>query len=256
MNTHTCNINGFKLAITLLILVLPQVARADMIGVYAGAGVWNNSTTGKMTHNGTSADMEKEYGYEKDYGNFSYLAVEHPFPFIPNARINRLSLATSSNTTLTAANAFTFAGTNYTAGTAIKSEMKWDEEDALLYYEFLDNIVSFDLGVGLKSVKAEFSVTAGGVTNSLKFEEDLPFVYSMLGAHIPGTGISFIIEQISTFAGDMEITQNSTRLSYEIGYMLGVEAGYKTSTANLDGLPGVAGELEFAGPFINLLFHF
>ena len=245
--------------ITLLALMLAGFSykvNADFIGVYAGVGTWNYTTSGQINNLGTDADFEDNFGLEDDFSGFAYIAVEHPFPLVPNIRLNHYALKTTSNTTLTAASAFTFAGTNYTAGTNIETELKWDESDSLLYYEFLDNIVSFDLGLGMKQINAELSVTTGGVSNILQIEESLPIAYAMLGAHIPGTGISIIVEQTQSFLGDIEIVQNNSKISYEMGYMFGFEAGYRTSTAKLDELPNITGEVEFSGPFANLLFHF
>jgi len=246
----------YQLASLLMTACFSQAVTADFIGVYAGAGSWYQTTEGQMNHLGTDADMEKEYGFESEFSNFAYVAVEHPFPFIPNARINRYSLENKASRTVSAASEFTFAGTAYTSGTAISTALRWDEADTLLYYEFLDNIISFDLGLGVKKVDAEFSVTAGGATNTLRIEETLPIAYVMAGVHLPGTGISIIIEQTQSFHGDIEIVQSNSKISYEIAYMLGIEAGYRTSTAKLDELANVSGEVEFSGPFVNLLFHF
>lgn len=248
--------NPYHLFILILTVCYTQPVMADFIGVYAGVGTWNHTAEGKMNHLGTDADMKNEYGFESEYSNFSYLAVEHPFPFIPNVRINRSSVENKGSRTVTAANEFSFAGTAFTTGTAITTKMQWDEEDALLYYEFLDNIVSFDLGLGIKKIDAKFSVTTGGVSSTLLIEETLPITYIMTGVHIPGTGISVIIEKTQSFSGDIEINQTSSKISYETAYLVGIEAGYRTSTMNLDSLTTVAGELDFTGPFLNLLIHF
>lgn len=132
--------------IVLLMAIVTHNVRADALGVYAGIGSWNHTAEGKMNHLGTDADMENNFGFEDDFSGFAYIAFEHFIPIVPNIRVSRYSLETTGTKTVTASNEFTFAGTAYTNGTAIASELRWDEEDALLYYEFLDNIVSFDLG--------------------------------------------------------------------------------------------------------------
>ncbi|MDH5444679.1 MAG: TIGR04219 family outer membrane beta-barrel protein [Gammaproteobacteria bacterium] len=243
-------------SVFLLLNLISYQVSADFIGVYAGAGIWQQTPSGHINNQGTNADMEKNFLYGEENANFVYVAIEHPFPLIPNIRVNMYNLEMSKTTTLTAANAFTFAGTSYTAGTSIQSKFEWQEEDALLYYEFLDNIVSFDLGLGMKTVTAELSITSGGVTNTLEIEESLPIAYAMAGVHIVGTGISIIVEQTTSFGGSMEISQSSSKLVYETDYMLGVELGYRTTTTNLDDMPIITGEVEFSGPFANLLFHF
>ena len=244
-----------SLLIALLITFSPTAA-ADMLGVYAGAGSWKHSSTGKMNHIGTDADMENEYGFQDDYSNFVYVAFEHPFPLVPNIRISRYGLETSGTRTVTATTEFTFAGTAYTNGTDILSEFRWDEEDALIYYEILDNIVSVDFGLGMKKVDAEIAVTAGGVTNKHQISETLPIFYTMFGVMIPGTGISASVDTTQSFGKDSDIVQTNTKVSYMTSYMLGIEAGYRTSKMSLVNFDTVTGEIDFTGPFANVYFHF
>lgn len=248
---------GYRLAIILFTIFYTQSAMADFIGVYIGTGGWYHTSEGQINNNGTNADMQRDFGFDDEFAGFAYIAVEHPFPLIPNIRVSQYGIETTGAKTVTASSEFTFAGTAYTTGTAITTKLLWGEEDVLLYYEFLDNIVSFDLGLGLKQINGELSVTTGGVSNALKIEETLPITYVMFGAMIPGTGISFSIETTQTILGDSEITQTNTKVSYETSFMVGVEAGYRTSKMKLDKLNTISnGEIDFTGPFANLLVHF
>ena len=247
---------GYQLAIIIMSIFFSQSAMADFIGVYAGVGSWNHTSEGQINNNGTNADMERDFGFVDEYSNFAYIAVEHPFPLIPNIRISQHNLETTGSKTVTSSSTFTFAGTAYSSGTAITTKLRWDEQDALLYYEFLDNIVSFDLGLGVKKIDAEISVTTNAITNTLKIEETLPITYVMIGAMIPGTGISFSLDTTRTFAGDAEIIQTNTKVGYLTSFMLGIEAGYRTSKMKLDDFSTFNGEVDFTGPFANLLFHF
>lgn len=256
MEGNTKSFSGSQFTATLLLLCCLQVSKADFIGVYAGAGTWNHTATGQVNNLGTDADMKKDFGFEDEFSNFSYVAVEHPFPLIPNIRLSRYSLESTGSKPVTASSEFTFAATDYTNGTSITTELSWDEQDTILYYEFLDNIVSFDLGLGVKKMDAKLSVTTGGVTNTLEIEETLPIAYAMVGAMIPGTGISVSIDKTQTLTGDAKISQTNTKISYETAYLIGIEAGYRTSSINLDKYTSIDGKLEFTGPFANLLIHF
>ncbi|MFI7968725.1 hypothetical protein ACFMKD_32770, partial [Acinetobacter baumannii] len=57
------------------------------------------------------------------------LAVEHPIPFIPNAKIRYVNLDTETKSE-------TLGQANY--------KVDLDHSDFILYYELLDNIVSVD----------------------------------------------------------------------------------------------------------------
>jgi len=256
MKSFAAKITPFPFTVVFLTLVLSHVAQADILGIYAGAGSWNHTAEGDMNHLGTDADMKNEYGLEQDFSNFAYVAFEHPLPVIPNIRVSRYALESEGSKTVTTTSEFTFAGTTYTNGTDITSKLRWDEEDVLLYYEFLDNMVSFDLGLGAKKVDAEFSVTAGGVTNTHKIDETLPIYYTMVGVEIPGTGISFSVDTTRSFGKDSDIVQTNTRISYLTSYRLGIEAGYRTSKMALVNFDTVSGQLEFTGPFANVFLHF
>ena len=229
---------------------------ADTIGIHAGAGSWNHQSSGQITHQGTNADMEKEFGFKDELTGFFFIGIEHPLPFIPNIKLSSYPVETIANRTVTASTEFSFAGASYTNGTDIKTTLLWDEQDVLVYYEIVDNIFSLDLGLGAKAIDAKLSVTASGSTHSLRMEETLPIGYAMGSVMLPGTGLSFIIEHTSSVLGDIKVKQTNSKLSYMLGYKLGIEAGYRTSNANLDELTGVTGELTFSGPFINLAVNF
>lgn len=232
------------------------MSKADVIGVYAGLGSWHHASQGKLNHLGTDADLEGNYSFDKDWSGFFYVAVEHPFPLIPNIRISKYSLETSATKTVTADSEFTFAGTDYTNGTDISSKLQWNEEDILLYYELLDIVVSLDAGLGIKKVDGEISVTSAGVTNAHRIGKTIPIAYAMVGASIPGTGISVSMDTTRTFIGDSDIVQSNTKISYETAFLLGVEAGYRRSKMTLNNFDTVTGQANFTGPFVNLLFHF
>ena len=256
MDTSKVTRHGLALACLLLSMGLANVAQADALGVYIGVGSWRHSSEGHLNHLGTKTDMQKDLGYEDDFSGFFYLAFEHPFPLIPNIRLSHYGLESKGNKTVTTSSEFTFAGASYTNGDSITTELRWDEEDTLVYYELLDIVVSFDVGLGVKTIAGEFSVTSAAVTNTLKIDETLPIAYAMVAVMIPGTGISISIDKTQTFLGDAEIVQTNSKISYETAFRLGVEVGYRSSSVNLDKYTDIDGQLTFTGPFVNLLVHF
>lgn len=90
MTTKTRSVYSSGRFITAILLFAAlHTAKADFIGVYAGAGSWYHSATGKVDHLGTPADLEQDLGFDKNWSGFFYLAVEHPVPLIPNVRLSQ-----------------------------------------------------------------------------------------------------------------------------------------------------------------------
>ena len=66
-------------------------AHSDTIlGLYAGAGVWNSTFEGTFDNN--SLVSTEDLAINDDNSNFFYIALEHPIPIIPNIKVSLLDL--------------------------------------------------------------------------------------------------------------------------------------------------------------------
>ena len=107
------------LASTLLSLGwLGTSAHADtLLGVYAGAGNWQQDYSGSVTTLDTTLGIEDDLGLAKESNNVFYAALEHPVPLLPNLRAAYADLDTRANVTLI--QDVGFAGANFTSATDV-----------------------------------------------------------------------------------------------------------------------------------------
>ena len=248
----------FSLPLILLVVSLVSIkpAQADFAGIYIGAGVWNHEAEGNMNYVGTNADLETDLKFKDETNAFSYIKIEHPVPLIPNLLVSRYALGHNGSGTVSATTGFTFGGTTYTTGDNITTELKLDSTDVVLYYEFWDTIFGFDLGLGTKTISGKAEVVSGGVRNTRLIESTEPIVYMQLSLSVPGTGFSLSADGKHNILQDSTICDYSYKLTYETDYFLGVEAGLRGVKMKLKNLDSIDGDLDFTGPFVNLLLHF
>lgn len=242
------------LATTSLALLLPFTANADTVfGLKIGAGNWDHEPSGGIRYldggTGTSANLQNDLGLTKNGEGYSYIRLEHPIPIIPNIKVTNTSLLHAGSGTVTSD--FTFGGTSYTASTATTSNIKLDHTDYTLYYELLDNVVSFDFGINIKSIDGSATINSDSVT----FSGDIPMLYAAVELALPA-GFSIGAEASSLSIKDSEITDITAKVSWTSDYFLGVEAGIRTINMKLDNLGGVYSDIKFDGMFIGAYFKF
>lgn len=246
-----------KLAISLTALAVSSPAFADTLGVRAGAGMWDHDPSGYIRYQSTSssnnADLKDDLNLESDQEGYFYAIVEHPVPLIPNVKVMRTGLSSSGSGTINAS--FDYGGDTYTTGQPIDSELVLDHTDVTVFWQLLDNIVSFDFGLTAKMVDAETTLTSGGTTTHNSFDGTVPMGYLAVGA-TPWPGVDLRLEGSTLSVGDNSLTDYTAKVSYTTNYMFGVEAGYRSLELELDDLDSVYSNMKFEGPFAGLYLHF
>ena len=99
-------------------------------------------------------------------------------------------------------------------------------------------------------------MTSGGVSNTRYIESTEPLVYAEFSLAIPGTGLSLSAEGKHNILQDSDICDYTYKLSYESDYFLGIEGGFREVRMKLKNLDSIHSDMNFSGPFINLLLHF
>ena len=237
-----------------LLVGLAAPAHADFIGLKAGGGVWDFEPSGTFRYLGNDIDLKDDLKLKDEQQTYTFVVLEHPIPLIPNIKFSKTNLTTSGGGTLTAS--YTFGGTTYNVSDTVTTEMDLSHSDVTLYYELLDNIISLDLGLTGKMFDGKVEVTRAGVTTSTKVDGTIPMVYAALGLSIPATGLSLVVEGSTLSVGDNSLSDVTTKISYESDYFLGVEAGVRAITLELDDLDSNYSNMKFSGMFANLFLHF
>jgi len=243
-----------KLLFSALVLALPFNVMADTIlGVKIGGGSWSHDPSGSIISTqggtaGTSADLKDDLQLGKKSEGYGYISLEHPIPALPNIKLSQTNLTSSGSGSVTTD--FTFNGTSYSASTAVTTEFELNQTDVILYYEILDNIVSFDVGLDAKTIDGKVVVN----NESSTFSGTIPMLYLAAEIALPaGFAISAEISTIS--ASGSSYDDVTAKVSYTSDYLFGVEAGIRTQTIKAD-VDDVDATIDFKGPFAGVFLKF
>lgn len=253
----------------------------NKLGLYLGGQIWQSSANGAFGEENSFIDVNSKKEQQTSY----FMAIVHPFPFLPNARISISSLDTIDKTTLT--QEFNFGGETFSTGDDINTNFNVSYVDYTLYYQLLDNRkFSFDLGLTVRDLNGD--VTATGATIIIDNEDDCPetprsnICPSPAGTYTPtgkiktddiipmlyfATNVSLPLKNINIFAqGDFSLVDDHTITDYQIGlsYQLAntrmggyyLTLGYKVEKMKLEDLNKLYTDLDFKGTFVGFIAHF
>jgi len=237
-------------AATLAALLTANV-RADTVGLYLGGQIWQNEANGVLGEKNTQID----FALKKEQQSYYFVAVEHPFPLLPNVRISSTSLDTTGKINLT--QAYSFGGEKFPTDDVIQVpndefiiDIKLDTKlnasfnasyvDYTLYFELFDNgLFSFDLGLSARYFDGIVTVT--GTTNVVATTDvkDHPgHTPDHVGSEITGTttakgkikineiepmlnvatNVNFPLTGLSLFAqGDYSLKSEHSLFDYQVG---------------------------------------
>lgn len=227
-----------KLSLLAIGMGLSGLAQADVIGVKGDLSYWAYDGQANMAAQTAASDQDLE---RKGAAQLS-LAIEHPVPLIPNAKIRYVNLKTQTE--------------NEVAGQPVY-DIDMDHADFILYYEILDNIVNADVGVGASTLNGHVTTLALSKTD---IDKTVPVIYATAGAKLPFTGLSAKGEVLYSNFNDAKITDAQAELQYNfIDNLLvdvGLKAGYRILDIKLDDYEKNDLKFNFKGPYIGLDIHF
>ena len=248
-----------KTIMALMIAGVSSGAYADTIlGIYAGAGNWMASYEGDAGADAVDLD---ELNLEDTDNLYFYIALEHPVPLIPNIRLAHTNIQVDGISTLTST--FTLDEQTYTSGTAVFTDLDMTHTDATLYYEILDNWVTFDIGITARSFDGYVYVESRepGVDQSEEVElsEVVPMGYVKAQFDLPFSGWRVGASgNVISYSGD-----SFSDLDAKIGYMsdglaldFGLDIGYRSMNLKIDDSDDLQADLTIAGPYVEASLHF
>lgn len=239
-----------KLLLGALVALLPLTGfAATILGFQAGGGVWTHDPSGVISTTsdsvGVNADLKSDLKLSEEDEGYSYFVLEHPVPLLPNIKLVNTKLTTTGASGT--AN-FTYNSINYT--TSINSTIELDQTDIILYYEVLDNVFSFDVGLTAKKIDGKVTVD----TDTEPFSATIPMLYLAAELELPaGFSLAADISKIS-LAND-SLTDSSFRLRYTSDFNLGLEAGIRSQSVKYD-KNSVKVDIEFDGVFVGAFVKF
>ncbi|WP_286264413.1 TIGR04219 family outer membrane beta-barrel protein [Thalassotalea atypica] len=248
--------------------ILSFSAHADAVGLYIGGQVWDNAASGVF---GESSDMVDFNLSDEQQGSY-FIAIEHPFPFIPNVKLSSTDLETSGSTLL--GSNFEFGGEDFASGSQASADFDLSYIDYTLYYELFDNgLFSFDVGLTARDFDGDISVSSTmqstdpdgnpiseTLTGSESISEIVPMLYAYTNIGLPLTGLNFFAEGNFLSFDDHMMYDYQAGISYELVDNLAIDvnvtAGYRAMKLELEDLDELYTDLEFDGLFAGVVVHF
>lgn len=219
-------------------IALSGLAQADLVALKGDISYWAYDGHAEMSN----TDPRTKEKLDNDGAVQLSVALEHPVPIIPNAKIRYVNLDTKTK--------------NNFAGQPAYS-VNLDHADFILYYEILDNVVDLDIGAGATTLNGDISNYAN---QRVDIDETYPIIYATVGGKLPFTGLSAKAEMTYSNFDDAQLTDALAEIQYNfIDNMLvdvGLKAGYRIFTVDLDDYSRNDIKLEFKGPYIGLDAHF
>ena len=244
-----------------LVGLLGTAAQADFVRVEAGVGMWDQSVDGDIQYNGDAAFTTDDLNYGSETNLYAWMYVKHFIPIVPNLRLEYAAVEFSGTSTV----AFDFQGITYPA--SADTTLTMDQLDAILYYNILDNTawITVDVGLDIKSMDGQFQASGGGSSVNESQTFMLPLGYARGRVEVPGTDLGFEAEVKYLGYKDSKVSDMSIKVDYTLVDMipfvdLGIEAGYRAQTINLDasdisGLDTSLG-LDVDGVFLGIVGRF
>lgn len=246
-------------------MMLSTPVFADTIGVYLGGNVWDSNVSGTLGESTGQADL----GLNDETQTSFFIAVEHPFPLIPNIRVSASDLDTDGSTILN--QPFEFGGEVYAPGDNVDTDFDVSYVDYTLYYELFDNgLFSFDMGITARDFDGD--ITVSNTTDSGEGEEPsitssnvstndiIPMVYVATNIGLPFTGFNLYAQGNLLSLDDSTVYDYEAGISYELIDNLAVDVnltvGYKAVKLELEDMDDLYSDLDFDGIYAGAVVHF
>lgn len=265
------------LLVGILALCTSMSAHADRVfGLFLGAYGWNGNYSGTLSSaEGLPADapsgwelpdidIEDDLGFSDDTGGVYYIAVEHFIPLVPNVKLVHSDI--SSNGTDTVNKLISLDGELFGLGQDIKTIADFTHTDLTLYYQILDNWVELDVGLtarvfdGLVEMTALTDSTIGGfeagTTSTIDIDITAPLLYGAAQFNLPLTGLYISVDANAIAYSGNSLTDINANIGYEFKFGLGLMAGYRTFSMELDDIHNLDTDVQLDGPYGALTFHF
>lgn len=244
-------------AVGLILYSTTPTSHADTLGFRVGAYNWMQNYDGEIQSSGSGLDeidVTDDLGFDEESGNTIYAVLEHPFPLIPNVKVQKTDLQITE--TNNPGNNFLFDGDSYLSTDKITSTSDLSHTDVTAYYEILDNWISIDLGLTARRFTDGFELaTDDGKRSSLNIDSTIPLLYVGAKVELPLTGLYVNAELNGIGYGNTSLTDYKISLGYETDLGLGIEAGVRNFELDYDDGDEEA-NLSIDGAFIGIFYHF
>jgi outer membrane protein len=242
-----------RLILGTLCVAVASASSADVLGLKAGASVWNADFSGEVQSGPEPVDLASDLGFSDENYAQAYVSLELPIPLLPSARLQYTALDQEAAGQLNT----TFEGVDYNGATTTSLDLT--HVDLVVYWELLDNVVSLDLGVQGKIMDGELVLSGQSegqeVVTTVAIDETLPLLYGAIGADLPLTGLGVYLSVAGITYEDNQVTDINAKVFYDMK-LIGFEGGWRELRMQLDDLSDVNADVAVGGPYLGVNLHF
>ncbi len=243
------------LSLLTALFIIPGLANAELVIINGSS--WDYEITGKIRDDSSvvnEIDLKTDLFLQDKKQTFVLAYIEHPVPVLPNIRIGSTSLSTTGAGTAT--KNFTYNGQPFTTSAPVTSTLNLDHTEVALYWNILDNVVGFDLGLNVKFFDGRVQLDTTGVSVNEAFDETVPMLYAGLQVELPyGLQLAGDISYLS-FDGS-SFTDTLVRLRWTSEFLLGVELGYRSFVIDYeDTTANEYVDIDISGPYLGVHLAF
>tara|TARA_Y100000780_G_scaffold46826_2_gene38952 strand:+ start:2147 stop:2893 length:747 start_codon:yes stop_codon:yes gene_type:complete len=232
----------------------PFAQAAPLVDVYAGGYAWSPDTSGSIASGSNDIDMEDDLGFDDSDQTVLYVGLEHAVPVLPNVRLRYMDLSDDASNRLN--ETITFNGEAFPVATTVVSEYDMEMLDGTFYWSPLDNVVKLDLGLTVRQMDADFTITGAGQQATESASETFPLAHGAVRANLPLTGV-YVGGEINAIEYDGSGMRDfDAHIGWQSDFLLGVKAGYSRLEVELDDVSGLDSDLEIGGPYLAATFRF
>lgn len=209
-------------AVVALMLLAPMKAMALGSLEY---GLWNQTAGGNVTIPPAAPAVFSDTTTSQ--GIIS-AELDLPIPLIPNLKVTQSAISLSNGA----------------------DTVNADTIEALIYWQPLDNVVTFRYGAGV--LIAPMEVTAGGNTGTLP---GIGLMYYAAVAINPNDKLSIGYQMTGPVVAELGVQSSDIYVSYKVFGALGVKAGMRTQSFSVsDGTNSVS--MDASGTYISAILKF
>ena len=243
-------------ALAVVALGLSSQAQADSIlGVYAGADVWQAKTNGRFANH----EPMQPFNFKDSSQHAYHIAIEHLVPVLPNIRLQYTSLQSKGQALLN--NELIYADKRFDSGSQLTTSLTLRITDYILYYELFDNpLLSLDLGVSAKHLKGDFALATTDNTAVQTLDHWLPMLYVDSSVSLLTTGFAVFVAGNVSAVQDGRLYDTQAGVTYQLVDTLLADVQFKVAYRVMDlrlkGLDKLHTDLTFKGIYAGIAFHF
>lgn len=244
-------------------LVLASGLSADFVRAEIGAGVWMQGPGGEISPENPSTTFNGEDALKSDVASQAYvwMFIKHPVPVVPNLRLEYVKASGEGSVT---------GKFQDFEATGNLSNIDLTQVDIIPYYNLLDNtfFVTLDVGVDLKVIASDY--TAEGVTLSsttptigdyTKTESVvIPMGYARVRGQIPFAGVGAEADVKYIKYGESTVYDVRAKLDYTLTFIPviqpGIELGYRVQKFEINDIPNLELNIDFAGFYAGAMLRF